>query len=502
VASLLIRGARLVPIGPTAAPPREPVDVLVEHGVVIRVADRLDSRPGVEEVAAAGRWCAPGLWDQHVHLAQWTLSSQRLDLAPARSPEHALALVSERVTTLPGVPVIGWGHRPGRWPRDVTVSELDAVSGETPVVLIAGDGHQAWLNTVALMHLALPVRDSVVRENEWFAVYPRMAGLVGNDGTSPDAFRRTLDAAASRGVVGLVDFEFSGSRDDWAERWAQGCDSLRIRWATYADTLDDVLDAGLRTGDPLPECDDRITMGPLKIISDGSLNTRTAWCCQPYADAHRLEHPAGQANLSADELRDLLKRAHGGGLEVATHAIGDAAVAEALAAYADTGAIGSIEHAQLVGRDDVRRMAELGVRASVQPAHLLDDRDLTELAWPGRADRCFAFRWMLDEGVELALGSDAPVSPLDPWLAIAAAVHRSSDEREPWHAEQALTPAEALTASVDGQPTVGVGSPGDLVLLDADPLAPQGDSAAAAAALREMSVALSVVGGRVVHSTL
>jgi predicted amidohydrolase YtcJ len=187
---------------------------------------------------------------------------------------------------------------------------------------------------------------------------------------------------------------------------------------------------------------------------------------------------------------------------VATHAIGDAAVAEALAAYADTGAIGSIEHAQLVGRDDVRRMAELGVRASVQPAHLLDDRDLTELAWPGRADRCFAFRWMLDEGVELALGSDAPVSPLDPWLAIAAAVHRSSDEREPWHAEQALTPAEALTASVDGQPTVGVGSPGDLVLLDADPLAPQGDSAAAAAALREMSVALTVVGGRVVHSTL
>ena len=277
---------------------------------------------------------------------------------------------------------------------------------------------------------------------------------------------------------------------------------LRVRWATYADTLDEVIDAGLRTGDPLPGCDDRITMGPLKIISDGSLNTRTAWCCEPYSDAHRLEYPAGQANLSGDELRDLLKRAHGGGLEVATHAIGDAAVAEALAAYAETGAIGSIEHAQLVGRDDVRRMADLGVRASVQPAHLLDDRDLTELAWPGRAERCFAFRWMLDDGVELALGSDAPVSPLDPWLAIAAAVHRSADERDAWHGEQALTPAEALAASVDGQPTVGVGSPGDLVLLDADPLAVHADSAETGAALRTMSVALTAVGGRVVHSTL
>ncbi|HET6939737.1 MAG TPA: amidohydrolase family protein [Nocardioides sp.] len=502
MSSLMIRRARLVPIGPAASPPLDPVDVLVEDGVVTTVASHLDPRPGVEEYDADGRWCAPGLWDQHVHFTQWTLASQRLDLAPARSPEQILALVAERLTTLPGVPVIGWGHRPGGWDRDDTVSELDAVTGDTPVVLIAGDGHHAWLNTTALMHLAMPVRDSVVRENEWFSVYPRLVTLAGNDGTSPEAFRRTLDAAAARGVVGMVDFEFGGGRRDWADRWTRGCDVLRVRWATYADTLDEVLDAGLRTGDPLPGCDERIQMGPLKIISDGSLNTRTAWCCEPYADAHRLEYPAGQPNLSGEELRDLLNRAHAGGLEVATHAIGDAAVAEALAAYADTRALGSIEHAQMVGRDDVRRMAELGVRASVQPAHLLDDRDITERVWPGRGGRCFAFRWMLDDGVELALGSDAPVSPLDPWLAIAAAVHRSADERDAWHGEQGLTAAEALAASVDGQPTVGVGSPGDLVLLDADPLAVHADSAETGAALRAMSVALTAVAGNVVHSSL
>jgi predicted amidohydrolase YtcJ len=502
ISSLLIRRTRLVPIGRTAAPPEHPVDVLIKDGVVTTVASRLDPRPGVEEVDSDGRWCAPGLWDQHVHLAQWTLASQRLDLAPARSPEQALTLVAERVATLPGVPVVGWGHRPGAWERDVTVTELDAVTTDVPVVLIAGDGHQAWLNTTALLHLAIPVRDSVVRETEWFSVYPRLVTLAGNDGTSPQAYRRVLDAAAARGVVGLADFEFGGGREDWVERWASDCDVLRVRWATYADGLDDVLAAGLRTGDPLPGCDDRATMGPLKIISDGSLNTRTAWCCEPYADAHRREHPAGQPNLSGAELRELLARARAGGLEVATHAIGDAAVREALDAYAATGAMGSIEHAQMVRRDDVRRMAELGVRASVQPAHLLDDRDLTEQVWPGRAQRCFAFRWMLDDGVELALGSDAPVSPLDPWLAIAAAVHRSADDREPWHDEQGLTPAEALAASVDGQPTVGVGSPGDLVLLDADPLAVGTDSAGTGTALRTMSVALTAVAGRVVHSTL
>jgi predicted amidohydrolase YtcJ len=507
--SLVVRNARLVPVRAGETAPDAPVDVVVEDGTVTAVGPGADRPEGVDEVDAAGRWLVPGLWDQHVHLAQWTLASQRLDLATARSPEEVTAAVAERIRELPGTPVVGWGHRSGGWDREVTVSELDAVSGETPVVLISGDGHHAWLNTTALLHLALPVRDSVVRETEWFAVYPRLVTLVGNDGTSPEAFRRTLDAAAGLGIVGIVDFEFGGGMAEWAERWAAGCDLQRIRWATYADTLDEVITAGLRTGDPLPGCDDRATMGPLKIISDGSLNTRTAWCCEPYADAHRLEYPSGQPNLSGAELRELLGRAHGGGLEIATHAIGDAAVAEALAAYADTGAGGSIEHAQLVGRADVRRMAELGIRASVQPAHLLDDRDLTEKIWPGRGERSFAFRWMLDDGVELALGSDAPVSPLDPWLAIAAAVHRSADERDPWHGEQALTAREALAASVDGQPMVAAGSRGDLALLDADPLASDAaaaagapDTSTAASALRAIRSDLTVVAGRVVHTTL
>ncbi|CAI9411734.1 amidohydrolase [Nocardioides sp. T2.26MG-1] len=502
MSNLLIRNARLVPVGVTDAVPDAPVDVAVEHGVVTEVRPGADRPDGAEVIDAGGRWLVPGLWDQHVHLGQWTLASQRLDLAGARSPEDATRAVAERIAAYPDQPVIGWGHRSAGWDRDVTVSELDAVSGDTPVVLISGDAHHAWLNTTALMHLAMPVRDSVVRETEWFAAYPRLVTLVGTDGTSPEAYRRTLDAAAAQGVVGLVDFEFGGGREEWAERWAQGCDRLRVRWATYADTLDDVIAAGLRTGDMLPGCDARATMGPLKIISDGSLNTRTAWCCEPYGDAHRLEYPAGQPNLDGAELRELLARAHAAGLEVATHAIGDAAVGEALAAYADTGARGTVEHAQMARREDVRRMATLGIRASVQPAHLLDDRDLTERIWGERSERCFAFRWMLEDGVALALGSDAPVSPLDPWLAMAAAVHRSADDRAPWHPEQSLTVREALAASVDGQPTVAPGSPGDLVLLDRDPLLREldhADTSALGTALRSMGSALTVVAGRPVH---
>ena len=138
----------------------------------------------------------------------------------------------------------------------------------------------------------------------------------------------------------------------------------------------------------------------------------------------------------------------------------------------------------------------------MQPAHLLDDRDLSETVWPGRGDRCFAMRWMLDDGVDLVLGSDAPVSPLDPWLAMAAAVHRSADDRDPWHGEQAITVAEALAASVDGQPMVRPGSRADLVLLDRDPLLRDlspGDTGALGAALRAMTSAYTMVAGRSVH---
>ena len=177
---------------------------------------------------------------------------------------------------------------------------------------------------------------------------------------------------------------------------------------------------------------------------------------------------------------------HGAGLEVATHAIGDAAVGEALDAYAATGAWGSIEHAQLVRRDDVRRMADLGIRASVQPAHLLDDRDVTEKVWPDRADRCFAFRWMLDDGVDAGARVGRAGLAARP---VAGDGRRGAPQRRRARAvarRAGADPREALAASVDGQPTVAPGSRGDLVLLDRDPLRRGRGLREQAAMLRDM----------------
>jgi predicted amidohydrolase YtcJ len=489
VADFVLRNVRVVELG-RGRGWVGPVDVFIEQGTVREIGHGLDHPAGIEEYDAQGRWAIPGLWDTHVHLAQWTARRDRLDLAGTISPADALARVGDWLGSHPG-PLVARGHRTGLWAEQPTVAALDAIAPEAPVVLIAGDAHHAWLNSRALAALGLPDREGVVAENEWYEAYTRIDTVLEPD-VSPEAYRRTLDQAAALGITGLVDLERGQTAADWESRDSP----VRVRVATYADGLDDVIAAGLRTGDPLPGSPGIITMGPLKIISDGSLNTRTAWCCEEYADGSG----AGAPNQTTEELTALLDLAHMNGLEVATHAIGDLALREALTSYDVTGASGSIEHAQLVRRDALPAMARLGLRASVQPAHLLDDRDLTELCWPDRAERCFAFRWMVEAGVQLALGSDAPVSPLDPWLAIAAAVHRSADDRPPWHPEQALTVREALAASVDGQRSVHSGMRADLVLLDADPLAPADDTAEQAARLRAMPIALTVVDGEVVHS--
>ena len=507
---MLIRRVRPVRIGTAAwtvaltQPDHAPIDIRVEAGRVTAAGAGLASR-GELTIEGGGRWVIPGLWDAHVHFGQWALSRGRLDLSGTHSPSEVTTRVRDHLREVPAADemvTFGQGFRSAPWSSQPTVAELDAVSGSRPVVLISGDAHNGWLNTAALRLLALPDRDVPLEENEWFAVLPRLQSMIDSPDTLVRAYRRTVAEAAARGVVGVTDFEFGPNFIDWPQRLGGGIEALRVRAACYPDRLEQVIRSGLRTGDQLLPGSDLITMGPLKIISDGSLNTRTAYCCEAYGGVDPLPSPHGVQNSSPEELQRLLQRAHDHGLRCAVHAIGDAAAADALDAFAATGAGGSIEHAQLMRRSDIARMAALSLQASVQPAHLLDDRDVTEQYWADRADRCFPFRSLLDAGVTLALGSDAPVSPLDPWLAMAAAVHRSADERDPWNPAEAITATEALAASVDGVGTVGVGSRADLVLLDHDPLAPAPDSAAVASRLRSIGVACTIMNGQVTHTSL
>ncbi len=488
---MLLRGARLVPVG--GAAPEGLVDLRVRDGRVSAVEPGLAAAAGEQERRLDGRWVIPGLWDAHVHLGQWARQATRLDVSGTACAEE----VAARVSTADGHGLlVGGGYRPAAWPHPPTVGGLDRVTGARPVVLVSGDAHAGWLNTAALRLLGLRDRDEPVVEAEWFDVLPRVLAME-DAAVGPGAYTDALLAAARVGVVGVCDFEFERGFDAWVRRYPAVGVPLRVRTSTYPVDLDAAIGEGLRTGDRLLPEQDLLTMGSLKIISDGSLNTRTASCCEPYPDGGH-----GVQNVSPDDLALLLGRAQRHGLEVALHAIGDAAVGRAVAAFEQTGAAGSIEHAQLLRPAQVEAMSRAGLVASIQPAHLLDDRPVIAALWgEQRAARSYAFRDLASAGVRLALGSDAPVAPLDPWLAMAAAVHRGEPGEAAWHPEQSLTASEALASSTDGRTTVEVGAPADLAVLDSDPMAP-GDPAEIAARWRDIRVAATLVAGRMVHDAL
>ena len=489
--ALLLRGGRLVGRGD------EVVDVLVEDGAVEAIAAGI--APGAAEVVELdGRWLGPGLWDAHVHLDQWALVRRRLDLGGASSAAEAASLVGERLRANPPVPgetLVGYGYRDGLWPDVPSAALLDAVSGPVPVVLVSSDLHAAWLNEAAMRRHGRPGDASgLLREAEAFAVTAAVSVVPEAvlDGWVAEAVR----AAAARGVVGVVDLEMTPSIDRWVRRVGAGTDQLRVRCGVYPAELDQAIARGLRTGDAVAGGAGLVTVGPAKIITDGSLGTRTAWCHEPYASLHGEDPGRGVATYRPDELRALMARAWEAGLVPAVHAIGDAAVTEVLDAFEATGARGSMEHAQLVRPTDVPRFARLGVVASVQPEHAMDDRDEADAYWAGRTGQAFALEALVASGATVRLGSDAPVAPLDPWASMAAAVTRSRDGREPWHPEQRIPASVAHVASTDGRGALALGDVADLVVTELDPLSADGEQ------LRAMPVSATFVGGRATYRDL
>ncbi|PPI23637.1 MULTISPECIES: amidohydrolase [unclassified Rathayibacter] len=478
---LLLRGARL--LGSS-----RPGAVLLRDGRVEAVGPDAAAAPGDEVRDLDGRWVLPGLWDEHVHFSQWAMTAPRLDVSSEDSARGTADAVRRRLAEEPGTgTLIGFGFRDGLWPEPPTTALLDDVSSERPVVLISGDLHCAWLNSAAYRRYAVAPEPELLREDACFELVTALGALGDDelDALADAAARR----AAARGVVGVVDLEMRWNAGDWPRRVARGTRSLRVDTGVYRDHLERALAEGLRTGDELDGGAGLLRMGPLKVLIDGSLNTRTAYCTHPYADHDGY----GVLTVEPAELDELLARAAAGGIRSTVHAIGDAAATLALDALGRVGG-GRIEHAQLLAETDLPRFAALGVEAGVQPAHALDDREVAERYWPGRTGRAFPLRSLLDSGARVVLGSDAPVAPLDPWVAISAAVARALPGDEPWHPEQRVSVEEAIVASTRVRRlTPAAGDPADLVVVDRDPLA------ADAGALRSMPVAATLLAGRFTH---
>lgn len=443
-------------------------DVRMAGGRVVAITPAGERADGAEVVHGGGGTLLPGLVDAHVHMLQWAATRRRVSLAGAGSAAEA---VDRLVASLDGPPapvardelVFGAHFSDGLWPDRPHKDLLERALPARPVVLFSNDLHACWLSPAALALIGRDHPSGVFTETECMEI---TAALPAAPAEVQDRWvLEAADAAAARGVTGVIDFEYADTVADWSRRLVARLPSLRVACAVARFVLDDAIERGRRTGDVVPGSGGLLTMGPCKLFVDGSLNTRTAYCHDPYPGLGS----SGQLVLPPEELVAVMRRAARHGISPAVHAIGDLATTIALDAFAEVGHGGRIEHAQLVDPGDLRRFAELGVTVGVQPAHAPDDRDVAEQYWPGRTGRAYAYASMLAADARLEIGSDAPVSPLDPWNGIAAAVARTDDDRPPWHAEQAIPLDAALAAASGGRTRVRVGDQADLVVTGCHP---------------------------------
>ncbi|WP_184829850.1 amidohydrolase [Jiangella mangrovi] len=291
---------------------------------------------------------------------------------------------------------------------------------------------------------------------------------------------------------------------------------LRPSGAAPGDGIARAIDLGLRTG----LGDDRLSVGALKLWLDGGMMARTAALTAPYlttdgATGGSVGHGGtGQLAFDHDELASLILDAHRAGWQLAIHAIGDAAVDQAIAvvtaaqrAHPRPDARHRVEHGGLVRPDQLPRLAEAGLTVVVQPTflHAFGD-DYTAIMGPERSGWMYRGRAFLDHGIAVAGSSDRPVADGAPLRAIQFMVERASSSGAPVGPDEAVTVDEALAAYTTGSAyacriddvagRLAAGTLADLVVLGADP------REVAPSAIADIPIVATVLGGEVVHGAI
>ncbi|MDH7486477.1 MAG: amidohydrolase [Anaerolineae bacterium] len=465
--------------------------------------------PQTQVIDLDGRPLLPAFADSHVHFVQYALARQRLDLSHTRAAEEVAALVAQRAaSTPPGDWLHGSGWDRHIW-RDPTLpgkALLDAVAPGHPVALDSKDLHSLWVNSLALARAGITaatpdppggviVRDPHTGEPTGIlletacelvtAVYPP---------PSPETCARAIRAAIPLAwAAGITSIHQMGDAPDGrafrAFQFLNQSGELGLRVLIYLpqEHLEAARAVGLRSGFG----DRRLRLGGIKLFADGSLGSHTAWMLEPFQGE---PSNCGVGRLEPDELRALVRQAGCAGLGVAVHAIGDRAnreASEAIAAARQAELVSAsapelrhrIEHVQLLHPDDIPRLAQCRIIASMQPTHCTADMEMADRHWgEPRCAGAYAWRSLLDTGAVLAFGSDAPVEALDVLAGIHAAVTRRRPDGSPgpegWHPEQRLSVAEAVHAYTLGaayaageerwRGSISAGKLADLVVLSDD----------------------------------
>jgi len=459
-----------------------------------------------EAVDLQGMTILPGLCDAHIHLEHYALSLLKVD-CEVSTKETCLRRVEARAQQcVSGEWILGHGWNHNDWESGFgNLSDLDAIAPHNPVYLTAKSLHAGWCNSAALR--IANITDSTSDPED---------GVIGKDAYGePDGIlyesamelievcvprpthnevRSAVETAQQKlwqmGITSAHDFDrrdcFIALQDLHTNRKLK----LRVLKSIPLENLDEAIALGLKSGFG----DDFLRIGSVKVFSDGALGPHTAAMWEPYEDNAQNR---GMLFLDQEQLYEIAARAAAHGFSLAIHAIGDRANHEVLNAFerlakeraggGDRSGVNDlaqrIEHVQILHPDDLPRLAQLGVTASMQPIHATSDMYMADAYWGKRSALAYAFRSQIQQGARLVFGSDAPVESPNPFWGIHAAVTRRRQDGNPgeagWYPEQRLHLMQALqTYTINPAELAGWGdrvgklAPGyyaDLIVLDQDP---------------------------------
>lgn len=532
-ADLIITNAKIWTVD-TTHPQAEALAVLGDRIVAVGSAAEVDAwhGPQTKIVDAQGKLLVPGFNDAHVHFVDGGDHLQSVQLKDATSAQEFADRIAQRAKDTPkGEWITGGDWDETKWsPPELPTKELiDPVTPDVPVWVNRYDGHESLANSVTLRLANIdaktkdPPGGQIVRNAKGdptgvlrdaaqdlvFKVMPLMSHA-----HRMRAIRQALELAGSVGLTSVQDM--NPSYDDvkaYSELAEKGQLSLRIYVAPIETDWKDQAKIGIRHafGTSL------LRMGAVKGYADGSLGSETAYFFAPYTD-----NPSSHGLLSEEmhppsAMRQRLQAADAAGLQLCIHAIGDRAISMTLDMFEQIEKANGkrdrrwrIEHSQHMAAKDFARYARLGVIASVQPYHAIDDgRWAEKRIGPDRIKRTYAFRTFLDNKVRLAFGTDWSVAPLNPMLTIYAAVTRATlDGKNPdgWIPEQKLTVAESVEAYTMGSAyaefqekekgSITPGKLADFVVLSDDifKIPP--------AAIKDVKVEATYLGGKLVYGGL
>ena len=418
--------------------------MLVVDGFITYIGDDIQhARASAAEKSATvhdldGKYVLPGFIDGHAHTLLLGQKLQKLDLEHCKNVEDVRSAIHAYAQTHPEIPRImcsGWMEHMTE--GNVTAGMLDDFDPR-PIFIDSRDLHSSWCNTPAMKEMEVyslpdPVGGKIYRDADGvpsglfseaacvFLVWPHLA-KVASPGDRIEAVRRAIHDMNASGCTGLIDMAMDEISWDalWQLRQEEG-GQLPVHVAAHwfikpTDSTPDDL-AQVEKAIELQkkfnqETSPDLWITGIKLMCDGVIDSCTAALLEPYTTGH----DSAPVIWSYDALGAVVQKADRAGLQCALHAIGDGAVKLAIDSLSEFGTPGHrhwIEHLELTSPGDGARLAAAGITASVQPAHA-DPSLLKE--WPkllgkDRCKRAFAYREFLDEGANLAIGSDTPTAP-------------------------------------------------------------------------------------------